>query len=240
LNRPVVFGSYVVTLPAVKSPLGRVHNQLAHARVWVWKILAVFAPGATLPPNNWHVQTADVEVYEAQLFHWSKAAKRYKYPRVVEPNSIQWLTTERSGCASLQGVPLDLRVCRCSRILQEEALQARSTLRSFPKSLPGSHKTEMGGAIKRERERERDRPLWDTQSEACFLKTPAEREGHRTARPPTIYVPRTGFLRPENIIGSGFRLTCGNRLPRIVQQYLSSRDDSLPLARLLDLSRSAR
>ena len=111
----------------------------------------------------------------------------------------------------------------CSRILQ----QARSTIRSFPKkSLPESHKMERGGA--RERERERSRPLWDTQQEAIFVKTPAEKEGHRTERRPTIYVPRTGFLRPDNIIGGGFRLTCANQLPRIVQQFLSSGHDSIP------------
>jgi hypothetical protein len=67
-----------MTPPAMKSPLGRAHKQLAQANYWVWKILQVFAPGAALPPNNWHVQTVDVEVYEAQLFHWSKATRRYK------------------------------------------------------------------------------------------------------------------------------------------------------------------
>ena len=67
-----------MTLPARSSPLGRAHQQLAQARFWVWKILQVFAPNQPLPPNNWHVQTVDVEVYEAQLFHWSVGAKRYK------------------------------------------------------------------------------------------------------------------------------------------------------------------
>jgi hypothetical protein len=76
-----VLGSYVLTPPAVKSPVGRAHEQLAKARMWLWKILQVFAPGATLPPNNWHVQTVDVEVYEAQI-HYLTNLNRYRQPRV--------------------------------------------------------------------------------------------------------------------------------------------------------------
>ena len=73
-----MLGSFVMTPPAEKSPIGRAQLELGRANIWVWKILQVFAPGATLPPNNWHVQTVEVEVYEAQLFYWSTAAYRYK------------------------------------------------------------------------------------------------------------------------------------------------------------------
>ena len=88
MNRPIALGSYVMTLPAVRSPNGRAHEQLAKARMWVWKILQVFAPGATLPPNGWHVQTVEVDVYEAQIFFWSSTANRYRQPRGVESKSL--------------------------------------------------------------------------------------------------------------------------------------------------------
>ena len=88
------------------------------------------------------------------------------------------------------------------------------------------------------------RPVWDVQSEMQYLLTPAEKAARRRAsqgdaanasrhaanasRPPSgsaakkIHVPLAAMLRQDNIVGGPFLLTCGQRMPQIVLQFLAT------------------
>jgi hypothetical protein len=82
------------------------------------------------------------------------------------------------------------------------------------------------------------RPLWDKLAEAHFLKTPTEKllgtkpGSTSDLQAPKMLVPLIGMLRPENIICSGFTLTCTNRLPAVAHEYMSCGENNVPLAAL--------
>ena len=55
--------------------------------------MQTFAPGAPLPPNNWHVQSVDTIVYECNIYVLRRKfgpKGPYKQPRVVEVNQAYW------------------------------------------------------------------------------------------------------------------------------------------------------
>ena len=66
--RPVVSGTFVVTLPGDSSSLARTCRGLQGAKFWLWKVLRVLQPGDPLPPNTRHVTTTSTTTYESQLY----------------------------------------------------------------------------------------------------------------------------------------------------------------------------
>jgi hypothetical protein len=75
---PVAVGCCVLTWAAPKSPLGRASNHLRGQRFWVWRIIRIFDPGATLPQNSRHVAAALEPTYEAHLY--SPTSNSYSSP----------------------------------------------------------------------------------------------------------------------------------------------------------------
>ena len=65
--RPVVAGTYVITLPAPSSTLARTCRGLQDVQFWLWKVLRVLQPGDALPANTRHATTASTTTYESQL-----------------------------------------------------------------------------------------------------------------------------------------------------------------------------
>lgn len=75
------------------------------------------------------------------------------------------------------------------------------------------------------------RALWDKMSEAVFLRTKLEKQRHRLQlqrrgakvkkdKPHRVLAPLTAYLRKCNMLGGGFVLTSGGRVPPLVQQVL--------------------
>jgi len=68
LARPVIPGSYVLTAPARYTPLAKLNKPLQTVKFWVWKVLRVFEPGASLESNNRGVSSVQERVFEAQVY----------------------------------------------------------------------------------------------------------------------------------------------------------------------------
>ena len=67
-SRPILAGTFVITLPAPSSTLARQCRRLHTAPFWLWKVLRVLTPGDTLPPNTRHMTATDTTTYEAQVY----------------------------------------------------------------------------------------------------------------------------------------------------------------------------
>jgi hypothetical protein len=66
--RPVAVDGFVITPGATNSPLAKAAPALANEQRWVWRVLRIFAAGERLPANTTGRDTADVDVFEAQLY----------------------------------------------------------------------------------------------------------------------------------------------------------------------------
>ena len=66
--RPIMAGTYVITMPAKGSTLESTSEKLTGASIWLWKVLRVLEPGSALPPNTRQAKTTSERTYESQLY----------------------------------------------------------------------------------------------------------------------------------------------------------------------------
>ena len=64
-------------------------------------------------------------------------------------------------------------------------------------------------------------PCFDKLDKKLFLRTPGERADRNAedAWSDHVHKPLTAFLRTSNLVGGGFLLTPGNKLPTFIQRY---------------------
>ena len=67
-SRPIAVEAYVITPGAARSPLATAIPALARERFWVWRVLRIIPAGSPLPANSRGRGTADVDVFEAQVY----------------------------------------------------------------------------------------------------------------------------------------------------------------------------